>query len=243
MDRTGLTGRSALKLLAAMLLAVGLTGAPARADDSQADDGEPALEWSKDYDEAVKLAGDESRALLILITTPDMERTSPFCRFAGDIIRRAVRDANVVPLKLLPPAVPNLAGCKPEEAKKRQEAYNQALKQYGERAKGMGVSVVPSVVYAAPDAAKLAVHPTPSDDAVRAVLARLPEMIKAHEEAVAKQEKKPEPANKEKEKEKEKEKPAGAQEKPAGAQEKPAEEKKPAPAPAAEKPPGPPEDF
>jgi len=159
---------------------------------SPATDAQDPIEWLTDYEGACKVAAEERRALLILITTEDLERTSQSCRFAGDVIRRAVRDAKVVPLKLLPPPALDLTGLKPEEAKKRQEVLAESRKKYEEAAKRFGVTTVPSVVYAAPDAAGLTVQASPSDDDIRIVLTRVPEMVRAHQDAVKKEAKKTE---------------------------------------------------
>jgi thioredoxin-related protein len=156
-------------------------------------DPQDAIDWLTDYEEACKVAAEEKRALLILISTDDLERTSQSCRFAGDVIRRTVRDAKVVPLKLLPAPALDLAGLRPEEAKKRQEVLTESRKRYEELAKRFGVTTVPSVVYAAPDGAKLTVQAAPSDEDIRGVLVRLPEMVKAQADAVAREGKKPEP--------------------------------------------------
>jgi len=151
------------------------------------------IDWMTDVEAAFKLAAEEKRALFILISTEDMERRGQFCRFLANSVRKAVREAKVVPLKVLPPPAMDLTGLKAEEVKLRQEVAAAAMKKYEELAKRFGANSVPSLVYAAPDGVKLLLQASPADDSILVVLARLPEMLKAHEEAVAKEGKKPEP--------------------------------------------------
>ena len=149
-------------------------------------DPQDPIEWMTDYDAACKLAAEEKRALLILITTPEVDAAGRFCSFAANSLRRAVRESKVVPLKLLPPVMLDTSRLKPEEVKQRQEVFKKAMEQYQNLARGFGVATVPSLVYAAPDAAKMVVQSTPPDQDIAAALARLPDMLKAYEEAVAK---------------------------------------------------------
>ncbi|HOX08908.1 MAG TPA: hypothetical protein PK280_21110 [Planctomycetota bacterium] len=157
-------------------------------------DAQEPIEWLTDSEEAFKLAAEGNRALLILISTAELERSGQVCRFAANSVRKAVRDAKVVPLKILPPPALDLNGLKPEEAKQRQEVFAAGAKKYEELAKRYGASSVPSLICAAPDGAKLTLQAGPADDAILASLARLPEMVKAHAEAVAKAGPKPGPA-------------------------------------------------
>ena len=156
-------------------------------------DPQPPVEWMTDFDEACKVAAKDQRPLLILFTTQDMERTSQSCRFAGDAVRKDVREAKVVPVKLMPPTVLDLTGLRPEELKQRQEAMKDANKKFDELAKRYGVTTVPSVVYAAPDAVKLTVQAAPAEADISAILDQLPGMVKVHMTAAAKEVKPPEP--------------------------------------------------
>jgi tagatose-1,6-bisphosphate aldolase non-catalytic subunit AgaZ/GatZ len=155
-------------------------------------DAQDPVDWMTDVEAAFKLAAEEKRALFILITTDQMERQGQFCRFLANSVRKAVREAKVVPLKVLPPPALDLTGLKAEEIKLRQEVAAAAMKKYEELAKRYGATTVPSLVYAAPDGDKLLLQASPADDDIIAALARLPEMIKAHDEATAKEGKKPE---------------------------------------------------
>jgi thioredoxin-related protein len=159
-------------------------------------DPQEPVAWMTNYDEACKLASDENRALLILISTEAIDRAGQTCSFAANSLRKAVRESKVVPLKLLPPVMLDTDKLSAEEVKQRQEAFKKAQQRYESLAKGFGVQTVPSIVYAAPDAAKLTIQATPADAEIMGALARLPEMVKAHNEAVAKAgaDKKPDPA-------------------------------------------------
>jgi hypothetical protein len=196
-----------LTILAGALLAVGLmtNAAYARGTGGHkapretvvvtapAVDPQPPVEWMFDFDEACKVAAKEQRPLMILVTTQDMERTSQSCRFAGDAVRKDVREAKVVPVKVMPPAALDMSGMRPEELKQRQEAIKDANKKFEELGKRFGVTTVPSLVYAAPDAVKLTIQAAPQEGEVSALLDQLPGMVKLHMAAAAKEVKPPEP--------------------------------------------------
>lgn len=156
-------------------------------------DPQDPVDWMTDAEAAFKLAAEEKRALLILVTTEDTERSTQSCRFGPNPTRKAVRESKVVPLKLLPPMALDTAGLTPEEVKKRQEAFQDTKKRYEELLKRYAVTTAPTLIYAAPDGAKLQLQNAPSDEDIRSMLSRLPDLVKIHQEAVAKGDKKPEP--------------------------------------------------
>ena len=158
--------------------------APDAAPAPAAADPRDAIEWLTDFDQAAKTAADEGRPLLVLINSEAAERASIICRFTSRATCRAVRGSKAVPVKLLPPPAMDGSGLSAEEAKKRQEVLDRSKAKYEELAKRFGVRSVPSLVLAAPDAAKLNMMIAPDDDQILAALARLPDMLKAHQEAV-----------------------------------------------------------
>jgi hypothetical protein len=146
-------------------------------------DAEKEIEWLFDFDEASALAGREKRGLLVLFTTDELWRNSPYCNFRANRVRKAVRESNAVPLRLMPPVKLDLMGLPPDEAKKRREFYDKTLDKYAALAKRYGVSEGPALVLAAPDAKGLQSLVTPVDDQIVAGLGRLDEMIAAHQKA------------------------------------------------------------
>ncbi|HOX08094.1 MAG TPA: hypothetical protein PK280_16985 [Planctomycetota bacterium] len=148
-------------------------------------EAEDPVAWMTDYDEALKLGAEEKRPVMVLITTEELERSSSTCSFAANVLRKAVRGAKVVPVKLRPPVMLDTSGLSREEAAQRQETFKKARERYEQLAKAFGVQMVPSLVHLAPDGGRLAVQSTPADQEIMAVLGRLPEMVKAHEESLA----------------------------------------------------------
>ena len=203
-------------LLTAALLLIGLTGGPAFArgggrggrgggggvpkvpqapggDQNNPGDQADAIDWQSDYEEAAKDAAEKKLALMILFNTHEAERNTFSCRFTGLAVRRAVRDAKVIPVRLYPPVALETAGMAAEEAKKREAVLKESQEKYAALVKRLGASKAPTLVLAAPDGAKLASLVTPSDEEICDLLKRLPELLKAHEAALAKQ---PDPAGK-----------------------------------------------
>jgi hypothetical protein len=156
-------------------------------------DPQEPIEWLTDYDEACQQAADKNQAILILVTNEETERSVKACNFAANSVRRAVRDAKVIPLKLRPPVALDTARLPAEEARQRQEAFKKSRERYEALVKSMGATTAPSLVYAAPDAARLITQSSPTDQDIIAALARLPEMVKAHQEAAAKGKNDPKP--------------------------------------------------
>ncbi len=152
----------------------------------RASDAEKPLDWLTDFDQAAELAGREKRPLMVLFTSEELARTSTSCRFKANSVRRAARGAKVVPVRLLPPVMLSSRGVPKEEAAKRRELHAKAQKRYREVVRKYGISTGPCLVLAASDAARLNAQVAPTNDQIRAALARLGEMIEAHEKALEK---------------------------------------------------------
>jgi hypothetical protein len=154
-------------------------------DQRDALPGLDPIKWMTDFDEAAALAAREKRGMVVLFTTEDLARTSPFCTFNSDKAKKAVSDCNAVPVRIMPPVMLDDKGVPPEEARKRREEHARAQQCYAGLVKRFGVNTGPVLVLAAPDAVKLTDLVTPNDDQIAAGLGRLPEMLQAHEKAAA----------------------------------------------------------
>ena len=161
----------------------------------QLDPGEQAdaIDWQPDYEEAARDAAEKKLALMVLFTTHETERRSFSCRFTGLPVRKAVRDAKVIPVRIYPPVALTTEGLSAEEAKKREAVFKESQEKYTELVKRLGASKSPTLLLVAPDGAKLTALVAPGDEEICDQLKRLPELLKAHEEALAK---KPDPAGK-----------------------------------------------
>lgn len=162
-----------------------LKSRPKAVDLPRSSNPEAPLEWMTDFDLAAKLAASEKRGIMILFTTEDLMKRSNFCRFAANSVRRAVRSAKAVPLRLLPPVWLTAAGLPKEEAAKREEMFKKAMKKYRELVRRYGVSRAPCLVLTSPQATRLNSLVLPSDEQIRTTLGRLGEMIAAHEKIAA----------------------------------------------------------
>lgn len=158
---------------------------PKVADIPRASDAAKPLEWMTDFDLAAALAAREKRGMMVLFTTQELMRNSTYCRFHANSVRRAVRSAKAVPVRLLPPVRLAAAGLPKGEIAKREERFKKARKRYRELVKRFGVRRAPCLVLTAPDAASLKVLVVPADDRIREALGRLGEMIAAHQKAAA----------------------------------------------------------
>lgn len=158
---------------------------PKAIDLPKSSNPERALEWMTDFDLAAKLAASEKRGIMILFTTEDLMKRSNFCRFAANSVRRAVRSAKAVPLRLLPPVRLTAVGLPNGEIAKREEMFKKAQKKYRELVRRYGVSRAPCLVLTSPEATMLNTLALPSDEQIRAALGRLGEMIAAHEKIAA----------------------------------------------------------
>lgn len=141
------------------------------------------IDWLTDFEEGAKLAAEEKRALMVLFTTEEIQHTCPSCQFAGERLCKTVEDAKVVPVRILPPVKLSTQGVSLEEVKLREEAYRKSYEAYQALLKRFAVSRAPSLVFAAPDAAKLSALVVPDDGQIADTLDRLGELVKAHEEA------------------------------------------------------------
>ncbi len=158
---------------------------PKVVDLPRSNNPERPLKWMTDFDLAAKLAASKKRGMMILFTTEDLMKKSLSCRFAANSVRRAVRSAKAVPLRLLPPVRLTTAGLPKEEVAKREEMFKKARKKYQELVKRYGVSRAPCLVLTSPDATRLNALALPSDEQIRMALGRLGEMILAYQKAAA----------------------------------------------------------
>ncbi len=150
-----------------------------------AGDGEKPVEWMTNFDEAVKLAKSKKHAIMVLFTSEEMMQKSTSCRFAANSVRRAVRKANVVPVRLVPPARMSREGLGKEEIAKREEYFLKATKRYRELVRKYRISQGPALVFTAPDEIRVNGLVAPKRQAIETALERLGEMIKAHQKAMA----------------------------------------------------------
>jgi hypothetical protein len=151
------------------------------------------IEWLTDYEEACKQAAEGKRAILILFTAEQVERIGAPCSFTANVVRKAVRDSKVVALKLSPPVMADAARPSAAEVRLQQEAFKKARERFEALARRLGVEAMPSVVYAAPDAARLSMQSAPADPDIIAALARVPDLVRVHEEAARREGAKPDP--------------------------------------------------
>lgn len=164
------------------------TSSSSKATDPEfwrASDGEKAIEWMTDFDEAAARAAKEKRGMMVLFTTEQLMQDSRSCRFDANSARRAVRSAKVVPVRLLPPVRGDRKGLSQEEIAAREKAFQKALKRYAELVKQFAVSKGPSLIFTATDAVKLDALVVPERDRIEAKLGRMSDMIAAYEKRLA----------------------------------------------------------
>lgn len=110
--------------------------------------------------------------------------------FKGDLLRKKLKAAKVIPVKVLPPQAPKVpAGASADDVKKLKAGHAEAVKKYTKLARKHGVARYQTMVFMTPEGEIVTRLVSPNQSQVHRTLVELDKLIKRFKAAKAAAEK------------------------------------------------------
>ena len=146
----------------------------------------PKIKWK-----SLNGALGSNKPVVVIFTIKGLKSAATFNR-AGTpeqvkALRRELSKSGAVPVKLLPPEVPNVRGMGDESRRLALKRHAAAMKKYRDAARKYGATAYPTMVFLAPGGDLMARLYSPSASAVHQTLQALPAAVVAHRKKKAAQ--------------------------------------------------------